>query len=241
MQQLTGKPEVDILNLYDQYIALRRELEDMLYHLDSDNIREINAEIVNVFNLNADNIVAGTIDAEVIDVVNINADNITAGTLTGITVQTGISGKDRIVLNKNGIRSYNEDNDLHGIYYDPASIYAQFRLYHEGSNYFEIERLSGGLYMYAFNTPILLFYDLANLTQPLGDWDFSYCDMVYGFKWSFIYDNPFDEYYPSSFAPATGSNKYVKTNGAQNLQIQAFSDRIEVKLGTADWETIYFD
>lgn len=41
MPQLTGDAEKDIINLYDQYIALRRELEDLLYHLDSENIRQI--------------------------------------------------------------------------------------------------------------------------------------------------------------------------------------------------------
>jgi hypothetical protein len=174
MQQLTGKPEVDIENLYDQYIALRRELEDLLYHLDSDNIREINAEIVNVFNLNADNIVAGTIDAEVINVVNINADNITAGTLTGITVQTGTYNKNRIVLNKNGIRSYNSDNQLQGLYITPGL--SSLLLYDKDVSYFEIVKPTTGTFIYSMGHQI--FTISSTITYPSGDWDFGIADVT---------------------------------------------------------------
>ena len=65
MPQLSGNDKEDITALYDYIIALRREFDDMLFNLDSENIREINAEIVNVYNLNAANIKANTIMSNV--------------------------------------------------------------------------------------------------------------------------------------------------------------------------------
>ncbi|MBP7223432.1 MAG: hypothetical protein KBA50_09305 [Sedimentibacter sp.] len=65
MPQLSGNDKENITALYDYVTALRRELNDMLFNLDSENIREINAEIVNVYNLNAANIKANTIMSNV--------------------------------------------------------------------------------------------------------------------------------------------------------------------------------
>ena len=173
MPQITGNDKEDILALYDQYIALRKELTDTLFNLDSENIREINAEIVNVYNLNADNIVAGTIDADVIDVVNINADNITAGTLTGITIQTGTSGKNRIVLNVNGIRSYNSSNQLHGMYFDPSASDADFSLYYHGDEYFKVKRYGNGISLSSSGQTFMYYNNAYQEVWANESWDFT--------------------------------------------------------------------
>jgi phage minor structural protein len=195
------------------------------------SIEDLTITNAKIKDLSADKITAGTITATI---------SIIGPTITGGTIRTAANGA-RIELASNGIRSYKTGSMLHGLYCDPSSIYAQFRLYYEGANYFEIERLSGGLYLSAFGNNMLGFNDSTDITMPFGEWDFSSASGVYGFDWDYISGNPFGGYTPSSFAPATGSNRYVKTNGAQNLQIQAFEDRIEVKLGTGDWQVIYFD
>ena len=68
----------------------------------------IDANIIDVINLNADSIVAGSLDAEIVNVVNLNADNIVAGTLNAdivnaleidaAQVTTGLLSADRFVL-----------------------------------------------------------------------------------------------------------------------------------------------
>ena len=59
------------------------------------NLAVTDAKIKDV---SADKLTAGTIDASIIDVINIKADNITTGTLTGRTIQTDTPGKFRLVM-----------------------------------------------------------------------------------------------------------------------------------------------
>jgi hypothetical protein len=96
--------------------AIETILREMDGKLSTDNIEEINASTVNVYNLNADNITTGTIDASKIDVTNLDADNITTGTInaiditgstiTGATLQTASSGT-RVTISPDGnVRYY---------------------------------------------------------------------------------------------------------------------------------------
>jgi hypothetical protein len=61
------------------------------YNINADNINAgtIDASAVSVTNLNASNITSGGIDASVIDVTNLDAGNITAGTLTADRIDGG--------------------------------------------------------------------------------------------------------------------------------------------------------
>ena len=65
--------------------------------------------------LTASNIQTGTLDASVVNVTNLNADNITAGTLTGRRIRTASSGQ-RIEIDKDNhwIRFYDSNNKEEG-------------------------------------------------------------------------------------------------------------------------------
>jgi phage minor structural protein len=192
------------------------------------SIEDLTIEDAKIKNLKADKITAGTITATI---------SIIGPTITGGTIRTAANGA-RIELTSNGIRSYKTGSTLHGLYCDPSSIYAQFRLYYEGTNYFEIERLSGGLYLSAFGNNMLGYDNSVNLTKPFGEWDFSSAAGIYGINWGDIETNPFGSSTPSSFASASHGhgNDYVKTGGGQNLKLQAFEgaevNYVEVWLGS---------
>jgi phage minor structural protein len=192
------------------------------------SIEDLTIEDAKIKNLKADKITAGTITATI---------SIIGPTITGGTIRTAANGA-RIELTSNGIRSYKTGSTLHGLYCDPSSIYAQFRLYYEGTNYFEIERLSGGLYLSAFGNNMLGYDNSVNLTKPFGEWDFSSAAGIYGINWGDIETNPFGSSTPSSFASASHGhgNDYVKTGGGQNLKLQVFEGEtvnyVEVWLGS---------
>lgn len=90
---------------------------------------EIDAGLVKVINLDADNIITGTINAEDIEVINLNADNIKTGVITSadgsvkvdllnnaVTIETtDDSGDGRIEITSKGIVGYGKD-DATGVY-----------------------------------------------------------------------------------------------------------------------------
>ena len=143
LPQRQANAEEAYQELYDYVSLLRREFEDAIYNLDSDNISELNATVI----------------------------------------RTAISGA-RIELAYNGITSYNDANQLHGIVYDPASANARFRLYYQGENYLEAAKFTGagGLYLSSYGQGMLMYNNAFGYTQPLGVWDFSMCTGVYGLE-----------------------------------------------------------
>jgi hypothetical protein len=233
-------------------LSLRREIYDTLNNLDDDNFAKITAKSIETSGLIVgDNIQMGPnailsweqvdgrpnttyIGPDGIYTGSITAEQIDVGTLTGFTIQTAALGA-RLILNANGIRSYLTGTTLHGLYFDPASAYAQFRLYHEGVNYFEIERLSGGLYLSAFGNNMLGFNDSTDITMPFGEWDFSSATGIYGINWGDIETNPFGSSTPSSFASASHGhgNNYIKNYAtSDNISISATPYGIIVRDGS---------
>lgn len=87
-----------------------------------------------IANLNADKIVGGTIDASQVNVINVNASNVLAGTLTGMTVRGGrvesLDGTLAMDLNNKKIR-LNGDNV--GIVREFAGYPTQFMRYEASS------------------------------------------------------------------------------------------------------------
>jgi phage minor structural protein len=189
------------------------------------SIEDLTITNAKIKDLSADKITAGTITATI---------SIIGPTITGGLIRTASSGA-RIELNSNGIRSYKTGSTLHGLYCDPSSIYAQFRLYYEGVNYFEIERLSGGLYLSAFGNDMLGFDNSVNTSKPMGEWDFSSATGIYGINWGDIETNPFGSSTPSSFASASHGhgNNYIKNYAtSDNISISATPYGIIVRDGS---------
>lgn len=98
---------LDAKNAIDGLVGLG-EATGSLYDINANNIKAgtIDASVITVSNLDASEITSGTIDASQINVTNISASNIDSGTLTGITVQTGTTGI-RAVLQGSAINFYN--------------------------------------------------------------------------------------------------------------------------------------
>lgn len=119
-------------DLYDYVSMLRREIDDTLYNLDSDNISELNASII----------------------------------------RTAIKGA-RIELQFNGITSYNDLNQLHGLCYNPSSPNAEFLLYYNDVEYFNIKYYDIGLRLAAFQHDILYYHMTLNEVWTSGVWDCS--------------------------------------------------------------------
>lgn len=67
-----------------------------MVQIDSDDIFEIDGSSVNISNLNANSITAGTIDASVITVSNLDASNITTGTLDASVISVSNLSADQI-------------------------------------------------------------------------------------------------------------------------------------------------
>lgn len=205
LPSLQGNTNKDLIDIYDYLVALRRELNDMLYNLDSDNVREINADVVNVINLNADNIVTGT--------------------LTGITIRTGETGT-RLELTQNLFASYNDDNEKEGFCIEAYGLYDIFcsLMYRSGS-------IIGGMVVDDGLTLYSAWNTLA--PQPLhvrsgGD---MYIDVID--ESGTIYIGTENVTVDFSESNAIGlnnyalvnhdhANKYVKTGNSQNLKLQAF-------------------
>ena len=84
---------------------------------------QIDASIINVFNLNADHIKTGTIDASKINVMNISADNIVTGTLSANFIKGGqIDAAQINVININVNALVGNTADFGGVHIDPEKI-----------------------------------------------------------------------------------------------------------------------
>ena len=204
MPQITGNDKEDILALYDQYISLRKELTDTLFNLDSENIREINAEIVNVYNLNAANIKANTIMSNVNMIIG-SGNNVFKADPKGIYLgdadfedapfsvdmegsliaenatilgifKTGETGA-RVILNNNGITSYNSSNKLHGLQCNPSSIYPKISLYRNGSEIFTAKAMNDGS-LGLEGKGHTIFYSDGYTVETVQDFDFSLSDVT---------------------------------------------------------------
>jgi hypothetical protein len=204
MPQLSGNDKENITALYDYVTALRRELNDMLFNLDSENIREINAEIVNVYNLNAANIKANTIMSNVNMIIG-SGNNVfkadpkgiylgdahfedapfsvdmegnlyaESATIEGI-FRTGMTGA-RVILNNNGITSYNSSNNLHGLQCNPSSIYPEISLYRNGSEIFTAKAMNDGS-LGLEGKGHTIFYSDGYTVETVQDFDFSLSDVT---------------------------------------------------------------
>ncbi|MHB1394990.1 MAG: hypothetical protein ACYCYE_18425 [Clostridia bacterium] len=157
ISQMTGNPQEDIVALYDQYVALRRELNDIIYNLDSENISELNATII----------------------------------------RTAASGA-RIELKANGIISFNGNNQLHGLVFDPSAADADFSLYYQGTEYFKVKRYDIGIGLSAFGNTFLYYHNVLGAVWTNGVWDCSAASFVY-------LTDGIDPYVTSAYAAKKGS------------------------------------
>lgn len=75
-------------------------------------------------------------------------------TICGI-FKTGEDGEARTVIDGNGIQSYNDKNQLHGLVSNPDNKHADFALYYNGSEYFKIYNPIGGATLFCNGNAIL--------------------------------------------------------------------------------------
>lgn len=152
IQQGASQAEIN-----DYLIMLGRRLNDFLNHLDTLNVDELDAGVVNTGVLNAalvtiKAVLTGatiTLDSYGITVnngtkntfrVDVNG-NVTAedGTITGGTVRTAIPGNKRIELTGGLFAGYYSDDQLHGLVFNPAapSNFFDMFIYHDGTQMLE--------------------------------------------------------------------------------------------------------
>ena len=75
-------------------------------------------------------------------------------TICGVFM-TGENGEARTVIDGNGIQSYNDKNQLHGLVSNPDNKHADFALYYNGSEYFKIYNPIGGATLFCNGNAIL--------------------------------------------------------------------------------------
>jgi hypothetical protein len=105
------------------------------------NIANAVIENAHIYDVSASKLTAGTIDASLITVINLNADNITAGALVGRTIKTS-SGNQRVEIN-------GTNNNL-VLYKDESYVSTGISFVHEGSDDYILDTNHGfGLYRYS--------------------------------------------------------------------------------------------
>jgi len=106
---------------------------------------------------------------------NILANDIIANnaTIQGV-FKTGTTGA-RIEIDDNGIKSYNSDNNLHGIYIDKSSVngLADLKLYYNGSELFTVQNDISEVTLKALTNTFLYYSGASNVTVGQGNWEFA--------------------------------------------------------------------
>ena len=78
----------------------------------------------------------------------IKAEYIEAGTMTGQTIQTGVSGSERLVLSSAGIKSYNTAGDLNGWVWDSGN-FSDFSAYYNNTKRGGLSQVGNALFLAA--------------------------------------------------------------------------------------------
>jgi hypothetical protein len=182
-------------NFENFQIAFNRYMEYFVSHLNSKNVKRLDTNETVIKSKDGKTIIVGPLllmyDEDGVlrlkqgldESSNIFVFELLDGIITGGLLRTAVSGS-RMEITEGGIKSYNSSGQLHGLYYDPAAAYANFKLYYNGNVYFEIERMpdASGLLISAFGNQILGFNNGTNLVIPRGEWDFSTTTGVYGLE-----------------------------------------------------------
>ena len=98
------------------------------------------------------------------------AEYIIGNTITGVTLQTGDTNEDRVIVSDTGIDSYDDDNYTHGLQVDMD--FADLSLYYRNNRMFKIE------HNYLLGNSQMTFWDniigkgTASAWFALGAWDF---------------------------------------------------------------------
>jgi hypothetical protein len=204
MPQFTGDSNTDITSLYDYVVALRRELDDLLYNLDDDNVRKITAKSIETSTLVVgDNIAMGPnaviswgkvsgrpnttyIDEDGIYTGTLTANQITAGTIDASEISVINLDADNIVA-----------GTLSASRIDTANLYAErikqsgypnnygviggplggLALYQSNDHYFSIYKGALEAYFYVPGNSFLSSSDYG--TYAYNDWDFTTAGNVY--------------------------------------------------------------
>lgn len=96
-------------------------------------------------------------------------------TILGI-FKTGETGA-RVILNNNGITSYNSSNNLHGLQCNPSSIYPEISLYRNGSEIFTAKAMNDGS-LGLEGKGRTIFYSNGYTVETVQDFDFSLSDVT---------------------------------------------------------------
>jgi hypothetical protein len=240
MPQFTGNSNTDITSLYDYVVALRRELDDLLYNLDDDNMRTITAKSIetstlvvgdniamgpnaviswgqvedgpNVTRIDANGIYTGTIEAEQINTVGLSAERIyQAGYPNNYAYIGGVGSG--LILKKDGDTYFVIDKDSNG-----TNLYGD-----DGSNFLT---------------------STGSVTKPQGLWNFNEVDDITGFYWDDISVNPFIDYLPSDFATsghAHGSTYIKNYTPSDNISISATDFGLIIRDGSTILGQIDYD
>lgn len=88
-------------------------------------------------------------------------------TICGI-FKTGEDGEARTVIDGNGIQSYNDKNQLHGLVSNPDNKHADFALYYNGVEIFKLYNDIDGVTFYCNNSKLLT--TLSNKVSMNGTW-----------------------------------------------------------------------
>jgi hypothetical protein len=198
MPQFTGNSSTDITSLYDYVVALRRELNDLLYNLDDDNMREITAKSIETSTLIVgDNIAMGPNAViswpQVLGRPNttyIDEDGIYTGTLTANQITAGAIDASEI-----NVINLDADNIVTGTLsasrIDTTNLYAErikqsgypnnygviggplggLALYQSNDHYFSIYKGALEAYFYVPGNSFLSSSDYG--TYAYNDWDFA--------------------------------------------------------------------
>jgi phage minor structural protein len=98
-----------------------------------------------------------------------------SATIEGI-FRTGMTGA-RVILNNNGITSYNSSNNLHGLQCNPSSIYPAISLYRDGSEIFTAKAMNDGS-LGLEGKGRTIFYSDGYTVETVQDFDFSLSDVT---------------------------------------------------------------
>ncbi len=154
---------------------------------------------------------------------SIGSSTITGSVITGGTIRTS-SGGARLELTSAGFKSYDSDNNPHGVVLNAGL--SDFSIYSTGVKEFEIDTtISDTLDIRARDGYTILRVDqTTHESYPRYTWDFQYTTIQnFYVDWGNIANNPFSSSLPSSFASASHNhlNMYVKSYSNYDVSLSA--------------------
>jgi hypothetical protein len=240
MPQFTGDSNTDITSLYDYVVALRRELDDLLYNLDDDNVRKITAKSIETSTLVVgDNIAMGpnaviswgqvtsppfipqtpedlqalALDSPMLTWIGptgIYTGSLTANQITAGTISASMIDTTNLYAER--IKQAGYPNNYGAI----GGSLGGLNLYENNSRYFAIYKGAAEAYLYAMGNSFLSSSDYS--TFAYNDWDFSNANV-----------------YLNGYASANHdhANKYIKNyTTSDNISISATEFGIIVRDGS---------